>query len=373
MKIAFYTDQTYLHGGIERVLSNKINYLLSETSHEVFLITSEQRGKSSCYQMHPNVKHHDLGINYNRQKSYLDLRNLLKAPKHFFRLKRKLKELQPDVLIICNYAFDFFFIPFLSRRTLKIKEYHSSRFYYDIERKGNTSFKKKIKYKIDDYIEAKYDYLVLLTDDEKQYYKSSNLVVIPNAITSYPTTSAVLEAKKIISAGRIAPVKGFEKLICCVEKVFKVYPDWSLEIYGGGDTFYINELKKLIAEKNLENHIRLCGSTSELDKQLLASSIYAMSSKTECFPMVLLESLSNGLPVVSFDCPNGPRNIVTDSVDGILVEDQNITELSQALLNLIGNEELRKKMGQKARKNMLRFKPEIVMKRWEALFLKNTN
>lgn len=366
--IMYYTDQTYLHGGIERVLANKVNYFVRNTPHEVHLVTSEQRGNPPCYAMDSRVIRHDLGINYNRRASYLNPRNLVKVFRHYWRLRKKIVEINPDVVIICNYAFDFYFIPFIKRKILKVKEFHSSRYYSHRARLSNPSVFQKALYRFNDYVESKYDYLAVLTSDEEKYYPSGNTVVIPNALTQYPEETASLEPHKVISAGRVAPVKGFEKLIAAWAIVFKDFPEWELEIYGNGEKKYKKKLEGLIAGQGLTKTVRLAGPTSQMMDKMRESSVYAMSSITECFPMVLLESLSCGLPVVSFDCPHGPRNIIMDGEDGLLVKDGEVNALADGLMALIGNKALRKKMGENARRNILRLSPENVMPQWEEVF-----
>ena len=372
MKIVYYTDQIYLHGGIERVLANKVNYFINEKGFEVFIVTSEQKGNSPCYHIDDKVKLHDIGINYNRNLSYFHPINFIKVFKHFFLLKKKLKELNPDVVIVCNFAFDFFFIPFIYPKIIKIKEFHSSRDFEYHFRKQNKSFIKDLYYKINDYIESKYHYLALLTNDEKRYYKSKNTVVVPNSLTNYPDNYAALTNKKVISAGRIAPVKGFEKLIQAWVLIAKENPDWSLNIYGDGEPEYIYCLKMLIDSLELQNKVKICGSTNNIEQIMLNASIYAMTSITECFPMVLLEALSCGLPVVSFDCPNGPRNIIINNSDGILVENENIDKFALTIMKLINDESFRKRMGKQARENIKRFESSIVMEYWINLFTKST-
>src|SRR5690606_14358891 len=301
----------------------KINYLCANTEIRVHVVTFEQKGNSPCYPIKGNVSYHDLNINYHRKLSFLHPKNLIKVSKHFFKLKKKIKEINPDVIIVCNYEYGFYFIPFLAKKAIKIKEYHSSKHFNFLRREQNNSLIKALIYKFSDYFESKYDYLVLLTSDELDYYKSNNKIVIPNAISSLPKTTATLDQKRAICAGRIAPVKGFDKLISAWKLVVEKYPEWHLDIYGDGELNYTNSLKKQIRYLNLENHVTLHGSTDNLEQKMLQSSIYAMSSLTECFPMVLLEAMSCGLPIVTFDCPNGPRNIIQDNNDGLLIENGN--------------------------------------------------
>ena len=372
MKIVYYTDQIYLHGGIERVLATKVNYFVNEKGFETHIITSEQKKNMPCYHIDNNVNLHDLGINYNRKLSYFHPFNFSKVFKHFLLLKNKLKEINPDVVIICNFAFDFYFIPYILPKTTKIKEFHSSRYFEAQLRSQNKSILKKIYFKLNDYIESKYHYLALLTSDEKQYYKSNNTFIVPNPLIYFPDVYAPLTNKKVISAGRIAPVKGFEKLIKSWELIAKQYPDWILEIYGEGEINYVMKLQKLINELHLQNKVVLCGATNNMEEKMLNASIYAMSSLTECFPLVLLESLSCGLPVVSFNCPYGPRNIVIDKQDGILVENGNIEDLSKAIMQLMKDKKLRINMGNQGRLNINRFQIDIVMNTWLELFEKSS-
>jgi len=368
LKIVYYTDQTYQHGGIERVLANKINYLVNQESTEVHLITSEQKGNPHCYPTDIKLIEHDLGINYHRNKSYFKLANLSKVPKHFFKLRKTLNKLKPDILVMCNYDFSFYFIPFLNKKSFKIKEYHSSRYFENRKRKLNKSLIKKLVYQLQDLIERKFDHLALLTKDEQQHFNSKNTIVIPNGITGISKTRATLKSKRIISAGRIAPVKGFNILIDVFSDVVEKYPDWKLEIYGDGERNYVSQLKQRIKNLGLQDSIYLHGQTGQLQEKMLEASMYVMTSETECFPMVLLEAQSCGLPVVSFDCPYGPRNIITDKKDGFLVEKQNKTKLGEAIVQLINSEILRKEMGNKGQEKISKFELSIIMKQWMAFF-----
>ena len=221
-----------------------------------------------------------------------------------------------------------------------------------------------------DFVESKYDYLAVLNKDEKKYFKSINTIVIPNSYTDYSSIKSSLKNKTAISAGRIAPVKQFDKLILTWEIVIQNNPDWILEIYGDGENEEKKELQNLINKKNLNNNIKLCGKTNQLDSAMLKSSLFVMTSQTECFPMVLLEAMSCGLPIVSFDCPTGPKNIITDVIDGYLVKHNDIFELANSISNLINNPVKMRNFGEKGRENVKSYSKENVMNLWINTFTK---
>ncbi|WP_034039887.1 glycosyltransferase family 4 protein [Wocania ichthyoenteri] len=370
MKIVFYTDQTYLHGGIEKVISLKSNHLSEIEGVEVLILTNEQKKNKPCYYFDNKIKHIDLGINYNRKTSNLTFENIFKVYKNFLRIRTFLRKNKPDVLVVCNYNFDYFFLPFLRKKTLKIKEIHDSRFYPLLRRKANKSIIKKVIYKISDWIESKYNYVVVLTLDEKKYYKGKNVKVIPNFIPNKKTFSVTNKKENVaISAGRISPVKGFDQLINAWKSVANKHNDWQLHIYGEGEENYVKYLSNLITDLGLSNFIKLKGSTSKLQEKMNDASFYVMSSITECFPMVLLESMQVGLPIISFDCPHGPKNIITDKVDGILVENKNLELLSKEINFLIENPEIRKEFAKNAQINVKRFDENLVMNDWMKLFV----
>lgn len=363
MKIVFSTDQIYLHGGIEKVMAEKANYFADVCGYEVVILTCEQRNNLPCYTINPKIQLMDLGVNYQREKSYFSITNLLKLPQHLFKLRKVLNDLKPNAVIVSNFGFDYYAIPFFNTSSKKIKEFHSSR-YFDIQvRDENHSFFKKMHFKFNDWIESKYNHLVVLNPDEAAFYKTNNVVVIPNPI-SIPNEIADLEKKQVIAAGRIAGVKGFDKLIEAWKIVHTVAPEWRLHLYGEDYVETQNKLEELIKKYDLENSIQFKGSSSCMITTFTDYSLYTMSSVTECFPMVLLESLSVGLPIVSFDCPTGPRNIVTDGADGLLALDQNVTDLAEKILFLIQNPIERKDFGRQAKKNSLKFSTAVVMQQW---------
>ena len=370
MKVVFSTDQIYLHGGIEKVLAQKANYFANVLGYEVCILTTEQKQHLPCYELSPKVQLVDLNINYNRKKSFLHPANLAKVPLHLYRWIFALRRLKPQHLIVCNYAFDFYWTPFLFATIAKYIEYHSSRYYVSKARSAAKGLA-KLGYALQDYCEQSYTALLLLNSSEIDYYSSNSKQVIPNPIapTSY---TAGLDARQVIAAGRLAPVKNFDALIEIWAKVVQHEPTWTLSIYGQGEPEYVAYLQTKIQELTLANQVFIRQAVPNLQETLQAYSMYVMTSQTECFPMVLLESLSVGLPCISYSCPTGPAHIISPEQDGYLVSNHNQEAFVEKVLFLIRNPEIRKQMGAQAKQNVLRFSLDNVMSHWIALFNQNS-
>lgn len=363
MKILYTTDQLFLHGGIEKVLSQKANYLAEVFGDEVFILTTNQNGNQPCYQLSDKINIQDLEINYNVEKSYFHPQNLKKVPLHLSKLGKAIKFIKPDVLVSCSFGTDFFFLPFIRKEVPKIKEFHASRFFSSQQ----PSIKKKVIRKLGEMVEKKYDAIAVLNPDEKKYYNAGHVVVIPNP-TEFDTGVSDLHSKKILAAGRISPVKNFGDLIDAFSKLSNDFPEWELHFFGED---YLGT-RKLLQEKinhlAQQNQIFFKGVSSNLKREMQQYSIYGMTSETECFPMVLLEALSTGLPVVSYDSPTGPRHILTDNSDSFVVPYKNLDIFTEKLRQLMANQNLRKEMGGNAKINAQRFEISQIMRQWKFLF-----
>lgn len=362
MKILYLTDQIYLHGGVEKVLSQKANYLADVSGDDVVIVTHNQQGKQPVYQFSEKIEIIDLAIDYEIGKSYFHLNNLKKIPRHKAALARLLKTHQPDVVISCSIGPDFYFIPFIEKQIPKIKEYHATRHFNKAH-----SIKDKILKFLSDRTERQFHRFVLLNEDEIKYYQNRNHIVIPNP-TEIDSKICELTSKRIIAAGRITFQKNFEDLIEICSNLFLEFPDWSLHIYGDDYLDRKSVLLKRIAELKMEHLIVFQGVTTDLKETFLDHSIYAMTSNHETFPMVLLEALSVGLPIVSYDCPTGPSRIITHREDGFIVPYNNSVIFAERLKQLMMDEDLRKNMGSHAKINAQRFEISKVMTQWKELF-----
>jgi glycosyltransferase involved in cell wall biosynthesis len=216
----------------------------------------------------------------------------------------------------------------------------------------------------------KLDALAVLTASDRDEYvellgDAVRVEAIPNAVTKLEGEVSDLSAKVVIAAGRMKRQKNFRALVQAFALVVEKHPDWKLRIFGGGPNRA--NLEKLIAERGLEGNVVLKGQVKNIGPELSKASIYALSSRREGFPMVLLEAMSKGVPVVSFDCPTGPRDIVRERENGLLVPPRDVEALAAGIAEMIEDDELRRRCGAGALATAERYTPEVIGARWRQL------
>ncbi|MGP3984440.1 glycosyltransferase family 4 protein [Streptomyces sp. KR80] len=189
---------------------------------------------------------------------------------------------------------------------------------------------------------------------------------VPNSVPEPGIEPADGTGKWVVAAGRLAKVKRYDLLIRAFAKVVEKRPDWRLRIYGGG--VEKEKLRRLIDQLGLYNHVFLMGPANPIEAEWPKGSIAAVTSSLESFGMTIVEAMRCGLPVVSTDCPHGPGEIIDDGVDGLLVPPRNVNAVAAALLELINDDERRRRMGRAALEGAARFDPSQVAGRYESLF-----
>ncbi len=215
------------------------------------------------------------------------------------------------------------------------------------------------------------DAVVTLTERDAHEYDallkgSTRVLAIPNGVPDLGGHRATLDSKVVITAGRLAKQKGYDRLLPVWARVAAQRPDWRLEIYGAGPVE--DALKEQLEALNLQGSAKLKGRTSELFERMAESSLYVMTSRKEGLPMVLLEAMGVGLPVISYDCPTGPRDIITDGVDGYVVPNGDKKALEARMLELMDDKDKRVRMAEAARQKAENFEVAKLAERWEGLF-----
>lgn len=371
MNLIYLIAGTYRAAGMERVLANKANAWVKD-GHEVLIVTTDQRGQAPAFEMDSRIGMVDLGVNYEDNNGGSFVNKLIHYPAKQFKHKKALSNLlkrEKADIVVSMFCNDASFVPSLAKKNgaKSVLEIHFSR-YKRIQygRTGIWAIADKLRSKNDLRIVKRFDKFVVLTEEDKNYWGNlQNMTVIPNARTFAVDTPATLDSKIVVAVGRYNFQKQFESLIDAWKLLAKEFSDWTLRLAGDGEERAF--LERRIADYGLQDKIIL-GSEKDMKSAYLGSSILAMSSRFEGLPMVLLEAQACGLPIVSYACKCGPKDVVTDGVDGYLVEEGNVTDLADRLFTLMNDVNLRKKMGKAAYKASTRFDEKVIMDKWKALF-----
>jgi glycosyltransferase involved in cell wall biosynthesis len=214
------------------------------------------------------------------------------------------------------------------------------------------------------------DALVVLTDQDKAAYQelldgALPLYRIPNTVRPLPGAKADLSAKTVYAAGRLRYQKGFDLLIPAWAETARAHPEWRLRLRGAG---HLRErLERLIAEHGIEDSVTLEGPAEDIGSDMAEASVFVLSSRFEGFPLILLEAMSKGMGIVSFDCPTGPADIVDDHRNGILVPHEDVEGLARGIRELVEDEELRRRTAAAAIETAEQYTIEAIGPQWEAL------
>lgn len=371
-------------GGMERVISIKANYLAEVAGYDVSIVTTEQMGLPVFYPLSEkvNLYHLNIGIHANfGRESYIEkcFSRISKIKEYKKRLSKLLNEINPD-FTISTLGLDIDFLDTLKDESIKLGELHfPGNFRKLMARKlsdalipnvvaqvRTRAFKKKC---------SKLARLIVLTHEEKDSWKNQeNISVIPNPIPFFPEEISSVREKQVIAVGRLAFEKGFDSLIEAWKKVFRKHPDWKLRIFGSGNQK--ESLSKLIRDYALDSVIELKDPVKNIYEQYLNSSMFVLPSRyLEALPMVLIEAMSCGLPLVAFDAPCGPKDVIKEGVNGFLVKTGHIDLLSERIITLIESPDVRKTMGKAAGEMAHDYQVDKIMKNWILLFerIKNEN
>ncbi|MFG1945996.1 glycosyltransferase family 4 protein [Nonomuraea sp. NPDC048826] len=215
-----------------------------------------------------------------------------------------------------------------------------------------------------------FDAVAVLTKTNQIEYQEilpdTRIVQIPNAVHKVDQERSTQRNPVVVAAGRLVPQKGFDLLIQAFAQVVADHPEWKLRVFGNGPREA--RLQAQIDELGLSDNVALLGRTERLDDELAAASVYALSSRFEGLPMVMIEAMTHALAVVAFDCPTGPRDVLTDGADGLLVPPRDVDALAAALKKVIRDRGRRIDMGAAAAATARGYAPDVVMPMWEDLF-----
>lgn len=357
MKIAFITPDITARGGVEKVISKLSQYFCEVLGHEVEIISYFKQANDKIYMpISDKVKVTFVGFekqNHNGIHKVVNYINTIKGLNKVFDMNHY------DIVFGFHSHFNFYLA--LNKKRIKGKVIgceHGQ--YYFLGPKWR---------KVRKHLYKKLDCVVSLTErDAKKYAEfSKKVVTIPNSLPIQSEEKADLSNKRIITVGTLDEYKGFQYIIEAFSKINMKFPEWKLAIVGDGE--YKETLEEKIKKLNLSAQVEMVPFTPNIKEEYLKSSIYTLTSLTEAFPMVLLEAMELGLPCIAFDCRTGPKEIITDGEDGILVDVYDVEGLTSSLEELIKNEKKRFEFGAKAKENIQRYCEKNIFEMWEKLLL----
>lgn len=347
-KLIFFTPKSLSNiGGGERILSVIANML----SHTFDITIISPYSDNSYFSYSENISIISLGLkkNNNRIRHCFDL---LKIP---FRLRKYLTGIKNYKLI----AFSSLGVMLCSVCGIKKKQLwgwlHTSFFHPDHK---CIKFLKNLSIK-------KCDKLLVLNKLDSELYKEINpsTITVPNPTPFHSEMVSQISNKRLISVGRFNKEKGFDYMIKSCKYIFNKHPDWRLDIYGQDDGEK-KQLEQLINSYNLQGNISLHNPKQDLLPEYLNSSVFLFTSLFECFPLVLLEAIECGIPCVVFNSPSGIKDIITDGVNGFLINKGDINEFADKVNQLIEDEILRTHLGNQAKIVSKNFSIEKIEKIW---------
>ena len=353
----------------------KANALAEIPGNEVYIVVTDNKAGPETHELSPKVHLIDLNINYHdrdRERSFIAVNMIYfaKCAKHKKALRRTLKQINPNIVIAVGMSEKYMLTSIRDQSWKIIREFHCEKNY---RTKYASSLFGKIQGRLADFyefnfVDKKFDRIVVLTDEDKDtnWKGWKNVSVIPNPVAFKCDEPSNLNEKVVISMGRLHHVKNFSALLRAFSQVVKEHPDWILRIYGDG------ELKQALQDQinvaGLQDNVFLMGFSNDMKSALRQSSIFAFSSLVEGFALVIVEAMECGLPAVSYQCPCGPKDIITNGKDGFLVPVNDEQMLAERICSLIEDENLRHQMASEAKLRAQHYHVENIAQQWMNLF-----
>ena len=370
-KIVYCTPSLYMAGGVERVLTLKSNYFADLYGYDITIITTDGKQKPNFFPLSEKVHVVNLDVNFEEMwhRSFFKRLILYLSKERQFkkRLSEVLNQIKPDITISLLRR-EINFLSDIHDGSKKIGEIHINRAHYrnftpNRSNPFKTLFARFWMHGLVNKLKQLDRFVVLTEYDRQAWQEIPRVDVIPNPLPFYPKDIPSIRKKRIIAVGRYFDEKGYDLLLQVWSIVEKMVDDWELVIYGDGNKPYYERIANTLG-LDTKRYI-LNDSISDVQKEYLDSSLFVCTSRFEGFGMGIIEAMACGLPVVAFDCLWGPRSIISDGEDGLLVENGNVEKLAETLISLIQHPERISEMGQNARKNVQRFNIDVVAKKWK--------
>lgn len=378
MKFLFVIKSFAQIAGVERVMSDKMNYLAS-SGHSIMLVTYEQGNHPLVFDLHPSIKHKDLDCRFFTLIKLPIIKRLyigfLLKHKFYKQIKVIIDDYKPDSIISPTYPLDV--IGELAAAKGQSKLIFESHMAYIQALKEFSKSRSCIGFILAWLYDRrvlrllqKCDCLAVLTQGDCSFWSQyiSTVKVLPNPLTFFPEVinDVPKDNHRIISIGRLTFIKRFDRLIEAFSMICISNPNWHIDIFGEGSDKDI--LNSQIAKHHLNNRIIIHPTTNDIYTEMKKSRFLVMTSESEGFPLVLIEAMACGIPCISFDCPYGPGEIIEHNKTGLLAKDGDVSDLAKKMEYLMVNSYIIDEMSKQARISAGKYKKDIIMKTWEQLY-----
>lgn len=356
--IVILCSRLNLPGGTERAICNFAN-LFARKGHTVsILVVDPANTKASFYPLEKNITLTAIPLHFGITRSGNMFTRKVALVRHINRLKEEIKTRNPDIVISTDYPFSIASVLGGVHKITKLVSWEPHHFYWLKRNKFWTYLFKKTYPKLHS--------VICLNNTEKELFEKigCHTTVIPGFVPGFAEQKASLETKELLTVGWFIKRKGIDLVPAIAKIIFQQYPDWKWKLVGQGEE--AAALQTAIEQNKLQNNLIIIPPVEheKLETIYHGTSLYIMTSRSEGFPAVLIESMAHGVPCISFDCASGPSDIIRHNEDGKLVEPENIKAMAEAIISLIADDTGRKKMGERAFANVKRFSAESIYNLW---------
>ena len=373
-KIVICTPAVYSAGGVERVVTLKASFFAEQLDYDVTVIITEGKGIDCFFPISDKVKIINYELDFEELWRLPFLRKIVAYYCKQYRFKRMLKadlmRIRPNITI-STLRREINFLTKIYDGSLKIGELHVNRANYrSFDAKHSNPVKRLLaRMWMNSLLRhlKRLDKMVVLTDSAlNDWPELSNVVKIPDVLPFKIDGKSELSAKRVLSIGRYAYDKGNDLLLQAWAIIEKQMYNWSLDVYGNGNKApYQKQMTELGVD---QQRCHLFGPVADVKTEYLSSSVFVLPSRFEGFGLVIIEAMACGVPVIAFDCENGPRAIIADGETGFLIPAFDINLLAEKVMLLMNDHELRYRMGKNAQKAASQYDIERIGHQWKRLF-----
>ncbi len=373
-KIVICTPAVYSAGGVERVVTLKASFFAEQLDYDVTVIITEGKGIDCFFPISDKVKIINYELDFEELWRLPFLRKIVAYYCKQYRFKRMLKadlmRIRPNITI-STLRREINFLTKIYDGSLKIGELHVNRANYrSFDAKHSNPVKRLLaRMWMNSLLRhlKRLDKMVVLTDSAlNDWPELSNVVKIPDVLPFKVDGKSELSAKRVLSIGRYAYDKGNDLLLQAWAIIEKQMHNWSLDVYGNGNKApYQKQMTELGVD---QQRCHLFGPVADVKTEYLSSSVFVLPSRFEGFGLVIIEAMACGVPVIAFDCENGPRAIIADGETGFLIPAFDINLLAEKVMLLMNDHELRYRMGKNAQKAASQYDIERIGHQWKRLF-----